>query len=76
MVTQKVGPVQSIAVMPWAADNVVGACHADPLKKATWFVLGAAAQKVGVPHERYDAPCGEGDGTGGPSALTLLKNNR
>ncbi len=76
MVTQKVGLVQSIAVMPWAADNVVGACHADPLKKATWLALAAAAQKVGVAHERYDAPCGDGEGMGGPVALNLLKNSR
>jgi hypothetical protein len=62
--------------MPWAEDNVVGARQVDPLKSATWFVFGAAAQKVGVPHERYDVPWGEGAGTGGPRALTLLKNNR
>ena len=76
MVMQNVGPVQSIAVMPCAADSVAGGCHAVPLKKATWFGLGAAAQKVVVPQDRYDAPCGDGEGSGGPSALTLSRNSR
>ena len=35
IVMQKVGPVQSMAVMPWASGRVSGACHAEPLKKAT-----------------------------------------
>ena len=54
---QKVGPVQSIAVMPCAAEMVAGACQADPLRNATWLRLGAAAQKpapepaVGPAHE-------------------------
>ena len=30
----------------------MGGCHADPLNSATWFTLGAAAQKVPVAHER------------------------
>ncbi len=32
IVMQKVGPVQSMAVKPWAAGRVVGACQAVPLK--------------------------------------------
>ena len=76
MVMQNAGPVQSIAVMPCAADSVAGGCHTLPLKKATWFVLGAAAQKVGLPQDRYDVPCGEAAGTGGPSELTFSTNSR
>ena len=76
MVMQKVGPVQSMAVMPWAAGMVAGACHADPLKSATWFRFGAAAQKPAPAHERYETPWGEGDGTAGPSAVTLSRNSR
>ena len=49
---QKVGPVQSMAVMPWAAGRVAGACHVEPLKKETWLVFGAAAQKPAPAHDR------------------------
>ena len=49
---QKVGPVQSMAVMPCAAGMVAGLCHAEPLNSATWFRFGAAAQKPGVAHDR------------------------
>ncbi len=49
---QKVGPVQSMAVMPCAAGMVAGRCQAEPLNRATWFRLGAAAQKPGVAHDR------------------------
>ena len=49
---QKVGPVQSMAVMPWAPEMVAGGCHVDPLNRATWFVLGAAAQKLAPAHDR------------------------
>ena len=52
MVTQKVGPVQSMAVKPAAPDTVVGACQVVPLYIATWFSLGAAAQKLSVAHDR------------------------
>ena len=76
MVMQKAGPVQSMAVMPWAAAMVAGASHADPLKKATWFRFGAAAQKPAPAHERYETPWGDGEGTAGPSAVTLSRNNR
>ena len=44
--------MQSMAVMPWAAGMVAGGCHADPLKNATWFRLGAAAQKPVLAHDR------------------------
>ena len=67
IVMQKVGPVQSMAVKPMAAGMVAGVCQVEPLNIATWFWLGAAAQNAGLAHERYDAPCGEGEGTGGPS---------
>ena len=52
IVMQKVGLVQSMAVMPWAAGSVAAACHAEPLKKATWLVLGAAAQKTASAQDR------------------------
>ena len=52
IVMQKVGPVQSMAVMPWAAGRVAGGCHADPLNRATWLVFGAAAQKLAPAHDR------------------------
>jgi len=52
IVTQKVGPVQSIAVKPAAPETVVGGCQAEPLYVETWFSLGAAAQKLAVAHER------------------------
>jgi hypothetical protein len=42
-----------------------------PSNVATWLRLGAAAQKVALGHERYDVPWGAGDGTAGPSGVTL-----
>ncbi len=76
MVMQKVGPVQSIAVMPWAALMVAGGCHDAPLNIATWFRLGAAAQRLALAHDRYETPWGEEEGTAGPSAVTLSKTSR
>ena len=76
MVMQNVGPVQSIAVMPCAAGMVAGACHADPLRNATWFRLGAAAQKPVPAHDRKATPWGDGDGTGAPRAVTFSRNSR
>ena len=76
IVMQNVGPVQSMAVMPCAAEMVAGACHDDPLRKATWFKFGAAAQNPVPVHETYATPWGYGDGTGVPSALTLSRNRR
>jgi hypothetical protein len=52
IVMQKVGAVQSMAVKPMADGIVAGDCQAEPLKVATWLRLGAAAQNVGVAHER------------------------
>ena len=49
---QKDGPVQSMAVIPCAAEMVVGACQVDPLRNATWFIFGAAAQKPEPAHDR------------------------
>src|ERR1700722_13246643 len=76
MVMQNVGPVQSIAVMPCAAGMVAGACHADPLRNATWFRLGAAAQKPLLAEDRKAVPWGGGDGAGAPSAMTFSKYRR
>ena len=53
-----------------------GACHDDPLRNATWFKFGAAAQNPVPVHETYATPWGDGDGTGVPSALTLSRNRR
>jgi hypothetical protein len=39
-------------------------------------MLGAAAQKLETPHETYATPWGDGDGTAGPSELTLSRNSR
>ncbi len=49
---QNVGPVQSMAVMPCAALMVAGGSQLEPPRKATWFRLGAAPQKLETPHER------------------------
>src|SRR5580658_7351031 len=76
MVMQNVGPVQSIAVMPCAAGMVAGACHADPLRNATWFRLGAAAQKPLLAHDRKAVPWGEGDGVGAPRGVTFSRYRR
>ena len=50
--TQNDVPLQPTAVKPIAAEMVEGACQDDPSKRATWFWLGAAAQKLAVAHER------------------------
>ena len=75
-VMQNVGPVQSMAVKPCAAEMVAGGNQDEPLYVATWFWLGAAAQKVGEAHDRYETPWGDGEGSAGPSEVTLSSSSR
>ena len=44
-----------------------------PLRNATWFRLGAAAQNAGAPAQETNVvPWGEGDGTGAPKGAILV----